>query len=279
MSGGVGSYPYGLFVHINNTVYIVNRSSRRIQVWGGSNPIIPASTFGNLSNPHSIFVTFTGDIYVDNGYQHSRVDKWVFNTTMSTLAMNISQQCYGLFVSINNILYCSMMDLHQVVSKSLNDASQIPTIIAGTGCPGDTAYMLHYPRGIFVDTNLNLYVADCYNDRIQLFASGQSIAQTITDLDSFTLKCPSAVALDADKYLFIVDSGHHRVLGSGPNGFRCLVGCFGSASSASGSLSFPQSMAFDGYGNFFVADMGNNRVQKFILLNNFSGKLKTKKDC
>ena len=271
----VGSYPYGLFVNINNTVYVVDRSNRRIQIWEGINTTVPTSSFGNLSNPHSLFVTFTGDIYVDNGYQHSRVDKWIFNTTTSTLAMNVSQQCYGLFVSINNILYCSIMDLHQVVSKSLTDASQIPTIIAGTGCPGDTAYMLHYPRGIFVDVNLDLYVADCYNDRIQCFPSGQSNGQTVTGLGSFILECPSAVALDVDKHLFIVDSGHHRVLGSDPNGFRCLVGCFGSWSSASGSLFYPQSMAFDSYGNFFVADMGNSRVQKFILLNNSSGKLKT----
>ena len=35
------------------------------------------------------------------------------------------------------------------------------------------------PRGIFVDTNLDLYVADRYNHRVQLFRSGQLDAVTV----------------------------------------------------------------------------------------------------
>ena len=67
----------------------------------------------------------------------------------------------GLFIDINDYLYCSMRDLHQVVTKPLNSISNQLTIIAGTGCSGSISNMLNGPHGIFVDINLDLYVADC----------------------------------------------------------------------------------------------------------------------
>ena len=46
------------------------------------------------------------------------------------------------------------------------------------------------------------------------------------------LQCPSGIVLDADGYLFISDYSNHRIVGSGPSGFRCLVGCSGMNGSA-----------------------------------------------
>jgi hypothetical protein len=79
--------------------------------------------------------------------------------------------------------------------------------------------------------------------------------------------------LDAQKYLFIVDSLNHRIVGSGPNGFRCLVGCYGFGSQ-SNQLNVPFSLSFDRSGNMFVTDQGRRRIQKFEYLENSSCKLK-----
>ncbi len=270
-------YPYSIFVDINNTVYVADRENGRIQVWLEKNITLSNNISGNLSNPHSLFVTITNDIYVDNGYQYGQVDKLAFPATTSVPEMMVNQECYGLFVDIKDTLYCSIMDLHQVVARSLNSGSSTSTIVAGTHCPGDTSYMLYYPCGIFVDVNFDLYVADCYNNRVQLFHSGQLDATTVAGngkSGTFTLLCPTDVVLDDDNYLFIVDSGQHRIIGSGPNGFRCIVGCFSSTGFAYSQLYYPQSMTFDRYGNFFVADMENSRIQKFVLLNNSLSKSK-----
>ncbi|CAF4235292.1 unnamed protein product, partial [Adineta steineri] len=175
----IGTYPYGVFVDNNNTVYVCEFSLNRVQAWpeGSSNPTRTIS--GSLNLPYTVFVTRNGDIYVDNGYANNRVDKWTLNATNSTVAMNVKYICAGLFVDINNNLYCSPVNYHQVNMKSLNSNSNMWIIAAGTGCAGATSNTLHDPRGIFVDTDLNLYVAWFTNDRVQKFLSKQASGITI----------------------------------------------------------------------------------------------------
>jgi hypothetical protein len=218
-------------------------------------------------------VTLKGDIYVDNGNSYGRVDKWSSNASNSIPAMYVPQPCYSLFIDTRNILYCSLTSFNQIVTKSLNSISNTTTIAAGIGCAGSTSYMLSSPYGIFVDTNSDLYVADCGNNRIQLFGIGQTNGSTVAGngaSNTITLNCPAGVVLDADKYLFIADKSNNRIVGSGPNGFRCIIGCTGSGSGTN-QLYYPLSMAFDSYGNIFVADLSNNRIQKFFLATNSCG--------
>jgi DNA-binding beta-propeller fold protein YncE len=174
------------------------------------------------------------------------------------------------------MLYCSLGERHQVIAKSLNYTTNRFLIVAGTGSPDTASNTLDNPRGIFVDINFDLYVADCGNDRIQLFhsekLSGITIAGNGSSNITITLNCPTGIVLDGDQYLFIVDHNNHRIIRSGPNGFQCLLGCSGSSGSASSALNGPWSLSFDSYGNIFVTDQDNNRIQKFLLSTNSNGK-------
>ncbi|CAF0755960.1 unnamed protein product [Rotaria sordida] len=214
-----------------------------------------------------------GDIYVDNG-ENGRVDMWTLNATKSVPVMYVNGSCSSLFIDIDNTLYCSLGKLDQVIKRSLNSVSNTTTIVAGNGSPGSASHMLDIPWGIFVDAKFNLYVADCGNNRIQRFQLGQLNGTTLAGNGApgtIILSCPSRIVLDDDGYLFIVDMLNHRIIGSGPHGFRCVVGCSGEGS-ASNQLFFPTSFSFDSYGNMFVTDTRNTRIQKFFLSINFCGK-------
>ncbi len=271
----MGDHPQGIFVNTNNTVYVANWRNSRIQIWANDSVNPTRTISGNLLAPYSIFVTITGDIYVDNGASGGGVDKWISNTNTSIPVMYVNSNCFGLFVDINDTLYCSMFHNHQVVKKWLNDNTTTVTPAAGTGTNGSSSNMLYHPFGIFVDINFDLYVADYGNNRIQLFRSGQLNGITIAggglSSTTVTLNLPSGIVLDADKYLFIVDRNNHRIVGSGPNGFQCLVGCSGRGN-ASNQLLDPVALSFDIYGNMFVTDSSNNRIQKFLLSTNSCGK-------
>ncbi|CAF0747207.1 unnamed protein product [Adineta steineri] len=273
----IGNYPRALFIDINNTVYAVNTQKQQILMWI-NNSINPDEIIsGKFFDAVSIFVTNNGDIYYDNGERNGRVDKWTFSTNTSVDVMNIDSPCYGLFVDINDTLYCSVYDSHKVIKTWFNGSEMILTTAAGTGTQGSAANELWSPWGIFVDPRFNLYVADCVNNRIQLFQYGELNGATIAGEESsgniISLDCPSGIVLDADEYLFIIDQGNHRIIRSGLNGIRCIIGCDGTGSQ-SHQLFVPTSLSFDIYRNIFITDSFNRRIQKFDLLLNSCDKLK-----
>ncbi|CAM4989665.1 unnamed protein product, partial [Rotaria socialis] len=94
-------------------------------------------------------------------------------------AMSVPGVCYGIFVDISNNLYCSMSALNQVVMKSLYNNSAMWIVAAGADCSAPSTNTLNGPRGIYVDTDLNLYVADCQNNRIQMFCPNSVFGITI----------------------------------------------------------------------------------------------------
>jgi sugar lactone lactonase YvrE len=271
----IGSGPRTIFINAKDSIYIVNQETNQILVWDDNN-INPTKVIsGNFSNSSSIFVTSNGDIYIDDGHVNKQVEKWISSTNTFVMVMNVYSSCYGLFVDKNDNLHCSMYNHHQVGKRALHDRRITSAIVAGTGTKGSASNELNHPHGIFVDEKFGLYVADCENDRVQLFRSGESDGITVAGRESSNpttaLDCPTGITFDAQKYLFIVDSNNHRILRSGVNGVQCLVGCHGSGS-LSTQLSFPSSLSFDHSGSMFVVDQKNNRIQKFQYSLNSCGK-------
>jgi hypothetical protein len=265
-----------IFVDINNTVYVVMASwnKNQVQIWL-ENSVIPMRTItDNLQQPNSLFVTINGDIYIDNGNRNGRIDKWAVNATNSVIVMYLNRSCEGLFIDIKNTIYCSIRFSHQILKRSLDSSTNTTIVAAGTGSPGSESNELKEPYGIFVDINLNLYVADRDNSRIQLFSFGQLNGMTVAGKGSavnFTLLAPQGIVVDTDGNMFITESGNSRIVVVGPMGSRCLVACKGGDGSRPHQLDSPRTMAFDSYGNMFVADSLNNRVQKFLLAKNYCG--------
>jgi NHL repeat len=271
----VGVNPWALFVNTNNTIYGGNRESGIVRVWqeGSSVPIRNIS--GNLTLPYSLFVSDNNDIYVDNGQVNFRVDKWSSNSNIVVAAMYTCGACIGVYIDIKNNLYCSMTTSHQVVSKSLNDRLNVWNVVAGTGTSGSNSFMLSNPRGVTVHTSLDLYVADCSNHRIQRFPFQELNGTTVAGYGApgtIVLNCPTTVIFDADGYMFISDTFNHRIIGSGPDGYRCIAACNG-AGSLSAYLYLQAFISFDTYGNLYVMDYGNHRLQKFLLASNSCGKI------
>ncbi|CAF1511043.1 unnamed protein product [Adineta steineri] len=271
----VGQYPTIIFVNKNNTIYVGNQENNAVVIWQEESVNPTKIISGNFAGLRSLFVTSNDDIYIGDGDKNGRVQKWIAETSTFVTVMNVNSPCAGLFVDIYDTLYCSMPDHHQVVKRSLNDAVMTSNrVAAGTGSRGSASNQLYYPTGIFVDMNLDLYVADCGNHRIQLFQSGESNGITVVGSKSLnptiTLTSPTGVILDTEKYLFILDHSNGRIIGSGLNGFRCLVGCYGEGSQ-SNQLYYPLSFSFDHYGNIFVTDRWNHRIQKFQLFKESCG--------
>ena len=278
MNTTVGVWTPGVFVDSNNTLYLSDQTHQVIHVWpeGDSGPT------RNISAPDifrfSIFVSTQEDIYMYGSNQSlNPIYKWMKNSTTSVTVMSSAPSCVALFIDTNSTLYCSISASHQVSKGSLTSGSPVLSVTAGTGSTGSASTQLNSPRGIFVNTNSSLYIADSGNNRIQYFISGQSSGTTVAGngaSGTIILSSPSAVVLDGDGYLFIADTNNNRIVGSGPYGFRCVAGCSRMNGSSPDQLGTPYMLAFDGYGNIYVSDTGNRRVQKFWVQSSTHGKCK-----
>jgi hypothetical protein len=275
----VGEKPRGIFVDYNDTIYVADYTKGRILVWfkDSTSPVRELTV--SLYERTSLFVTMNGDIYFENRNQAGRIEKWPLNSVRSVFVTQFPTHCYGLFIDIHNTLYCSLHKQRQVVSIPLDGNSTMMTIVAGSGSAGSESNELNEPRGIFVDANTNLYVADALNNRIQLFPRGKSNGITVAGNgvpNGLNLVYPTDVILDIDGFLYIADNQKHRIIRSGHTGFECIVGCTGKNGSASNELNIVYALRFDSYGNLYVADEFNHRIQKFNLVTNSCGKFNRK---
>ena len=262
----MGTYLSSVFVSTNDTVYAISQSLERLQVWLPGNMNVARSILLDTNISRGMFVSIQGDIYVDNGFKHNRVEKWRVNGSYAGSEFNVASSCYGLFIDQENSLYCSLGASHQVVKPILITGIIILVLVAGNGIAGFTPYTLDTPHGLFVDGDLNLYVADYGNNRIQFFEPGQLNGLSIAGSGApgtIDLVHPTAVMIDMKGYLYIVDSDNHRIVRSTPTGFQCVVGCSGASGSAAHQLVNPWAFSFDRFGNLFVNDFGNSRIQKF----------------
>ena len=254
-----------MFINWNNTVYVPHLEGQRIVVWPESGAAVTSIVSGNLTFSFGIFESDDGELYVNREDLTDRIARLRSNGTVVSSLMSACSACYDIFIDETNNLYCAAADEHRIISISLNGPLHVRKIVAGTGLPGSSSIMLRDPMGVFVDHDLTLYVADCNNDRIQRFwldeLNGTSVVGSGSSV-AIALNCPTGVILDDNGYMFIVNRDNNRVIGSGPFGFRCLFGCSGTGS-APNQLSGPITVRFDRYGNIFVVDQGNSRIQKF----------------
>ena len=268
------SHPTGILVTVDDIVYVSMPDLQQVQVWTEETSTPTMNRSINASAPNAAFVTINRDIYVDGGNFQDRVDKWVWNATVSIPVMHKSGACFGLFVDLMDKLYCSLEAPHQVVRRSPNEAVNNTAIVAGNGTSGFASNMLFGPRGLFVDTNFDLYVADALNNRVQRFSPNNSNGITVAGSGApgtISLSVPHDVKLDGNGYMYIAEHSGHRVVASGPYGFRCIIGCTGTNGLAANQLNNPAGLSFDSHGNLFVSDYSNNRVQKFMLSNKSCG--------
>ncbi|CAF1600222.1 unnamed protein product [Adineta ricciae] len=253
----------GIFIDNNNTVYVIEIHESQILIWHEDRirPMI-IKTVTDLSSISTVFIFNLDEIYI-SGVQE-RVVKWMPSTDAYVYVTNTGTECDYVFIDIGNFLYCSMPIQGRVAKRWLDGEMEMMTV-AGTGKIGSAPDELQLPNGIFVDTNSDLYVADTLNKRIQRFSlddrNGETVAGKGSSDITIVLNRPLSIILDSDKYLFISDNGNNRIVASGPNGFRCLIGCDGRGQQ-SHQLLLPVRITFDIYKNMFVIN-DRDQILKF----------------
>jgi predicted membrane-bound mannosyltransferase/DNA-binding beta-propeller fold protein YncE len=148
----------------------------------------------------------------------------------------------------------------QRVSVEQYNAKLVPVnVVAQWGSNGRNAGQFNTPRGVAIDAQGNVYIADTLNHRIQKFSrTGTPITAWGTEGNGDgQFKEPMGVAVDAQGNIYVADTWNHRIQKFDSSG-RFLVKWSGQ-----GGFWGPRGIAVDGQGNVYVTDTGNKRIQKF----------------
>lgn len=139
--------------------------------------------------------------------------------------------------------------------------------ITSWGETGQAEGQFNEPWGIAVDRAGNVYVGDTWNHRIQKFdadgnflASWGGFANGSGSAEKGKFYGPRGIAVDQAGYVYVADTGNHRIQKFDANGN--LVAITGQRGAGKGQFNEPVGLAVAPDGTLLVADTWNRRVQR-----------------
>jgi uncharacterized protein (TIGR03437 family) len=281
--------------------YVINTvmGSSAATVLGDAGPANAAE----LSNPIGLWFDASHNLFIaDSGFNRVReVAGGTGTGKITTLAGNgtpawsgdgglaTSANLYAPFKAIldsSGNLYIS--DVSNQVVRMVSKSTGNITTFAGTNCcygfAGDggpaNAAVLNHPVGLAFDSSGNLYIGDSNNHRIRMVAPNGTITTVAGNgnqgfsgdggpATKAELNEPFGIAFDPYGNLFIADSGNNRIRVLMTNGTITTVAGNGKAGysgdmipAIAAELNQPFDVAFDTYGNLYIADSNNFRIRK-----------------
>jgi DNA-binding beta-propeller fold protein YncE len=265
--------PTGVVIDTSRNVFVADFGNHRIQKFllqspcpGGTTQIVTGVCFvtkwgtkgsgdGQFDLPTSIALDSSGNLFVSD-FRNDRIQKFKFASPCPT---GTTQIVVGV------------------------------CFVTKWGTEGSGKGQFDGPRGVAIDSSVNVFVADSQNDRIQQFllqsfcptGTSQIVAGVcfVTQWSSGDGQFhePSGVAIDSlgHKHLYVADYGNSRIQMFEltlpcPTGTTqivpgvCFVKTWGTLGSGNGQFfTGPSHLAVDTSGSVFANDEGNHRIQKF----------------
>jgi sugar lactone lactonase YvrE len=310
--------PSGVAVDSSGIVYVadlLNHTIRRVTLVGTNWVVTTLAGLAGVSGtndgtvgtarfnyPSGVAVDTNGNVYVADSSNHT-IRKVTPTGVVSTLAglagsygtndgPNSAARFFypsGVVVDTNGNIYVADSGNHTIRKVTPAGTNWVVSTLAGlAGTFGSaegtgSVARFYYPRGLTMDTNGNLYVADYYNYTIRkvtpvgtnwvvstLAGSARDDGNADGTGSTARFNEPNGVAVDGTGNLYVADLANNTIRKVTPTRVVITIaGLAGSAGRADGTNSvarfdYPNDVAVDTDGNVYVADAGNETIRKMV---------------
>jgi gliding motility-associated-like protein len=231
------------------------------------------STAASFDQPSGLGTDITGAVYVTD-YGSDAIRKITPAGVVTTI--NGIAPPAGLTLDNQSSVYVS--DFQGNVIYKLG-VIRNTTVFAGTGSAGNQDGLggsFNSPSGLAADAAGNIYVADQQNNSIRMITPA-GVIKTIAGSGAIgsangtgltaSFNNPDGLAVDQQGNVFVADTKNNLVRKISPAGKVTTFAGNGTAGSTDGQgtgayFNYPTGLAFDNYGDLFVADFKNDAIRK-----------------
>jgi len=217
-----------------------------------------------------------GNLYFSDGNHIRRITpQGIINTVeRSSSGVPAPSSVRSVAADGDGNTYIADSDAYEVLKLT---PGGVLSVVAGNGTSGfsgdggpATSAQLSVFRGIAVDSDRNLYIADWGNNRIRKVSANGIISTLIGGL-----YYPMGVAVGAGGTVYVADTYNNRILqvtpdghssviaGTGPSGFNMVRSSGDGGPATLAGIDNPQSVAVDAAGNVYVAETPSHRIRRF----------------
>jgi DNA-binding beta-propeller fold protein YncE len=267
--------PSYIAVDPSGNVYVTDSGNNRVEKFSSSGAFLAkwgtaGSGNGQFTNPYAIAIDQAGKVYVTE-WDGQRVQvftsagvyvtKWGSSGSGSGQFTNPS----GIAVDAKGNVF--VVDQIQRIQKFTSAGVYVTTWSSSGSGDGQ----ISNANGMATDAVGNLYVTEYGNQRIQKFASDGTYVTKWGSVGTGDgqFNHPVGIAVDPAGNLYVTELDNHRVqkfsgagapVAQAPPVYLTQWGSFGFLN---GQFNDPTGVTTDAAGNVYVADSGNNRIQKF----------------
>ncbi|MEK2646582.1 6-bladed beta-propeller [Bdellovibrio sp. BCCA] len=157
----------------------------------------------------------------------------------------------------NNLIYVLAGNSYKVFDRNGNFQSKV-------GSSGFANGQLDSPTDLTIDKNGLIYIADCGNNRVQVFNPNGTFNKNIGlgwGTGDGQIKCPYGLYVDDSLNVFVTDYNNHRVQKFNSSGTFSMK--FGVAGNGVGQLQQPARVSVDSLGNIYISEASRKEIIKF----------------